>query len=138
MAAPAPNERSTAPLVTTRRPPLLRKRILLVDDQASVRQAIALLLRLDNHTVIEAANGTEALAKFKPDRFDLVITDFQMPLMKGNELAVKIKLARPAQPVLMITAYAEQLENSDSPVDAVLDKPFQLEDLRRVMATLLA
>ena len=65
-------------------------------------------------------------ALFKPGHFDLVITDFQMPQMKGNELAARIKQAWPAQPILMITAYAEQLNQSDSPVDALLDKPFQL------------
>ena len=138
MEAPAPNERLTVPTRATRRPGFPRKRILLVDDQQSVRQAIALLLSLDNHTVVEAANGTEALALFNPGGFDLVITDFQMPQMNGNELAAKIKLAWPPQPVLMITAYAEQLEGSDNPVDAQLDKPFQLEDLRRVMTKLLS
>jgi two-component system chemotaxis response regulator CheY len=138
MAAPAPNERSTVPLRATKRLGFPGKRILLVDDQQSVRQTIALLLSLDKHTVVEAANGTEALALFKPGGFDLVITDFQMPQMNGNELAAKIKLAWPVQPVLMITAYAEQLEESDNPVDALLDKPFQLEDLRRVMTKLLA
>jgi CheY-like chemotaxis protein len=138
MATPAPDERSTISLGATRRPGFPGKRILLVDDQRSVRQAIALLLSLDEHTVVEAEDGIEALALFKPGRFDLVITDFQMPQMKGNELAAKIKLAWPAQPVLMITAYAEQLDQCNNPVDALLDKPFQLEDLRRVMTKLLA
>ena len=93
---------------------------------------------MDRHLVVEAANGAEALALFKPGRFDLVITDFQMPRMNGNELAAKIKLAWPPQPVLMITAYAEQLDEADSPIDALLDKPFQIADLRRTMAKLLA
>ena len=69
---------------------------------------------------------------------DLVITDFEMPQMKGDELATRIKQAWPAQPVLMITAYAEQLGDSDNPVDALLNKPFHLEDLRRAMAELLS
>ena len=115
-----------------------RKRILLVDDQQSVREAINLLLSLDEHTVVEAANGAEALDLFMRDHFDLVITDFEMPNMKGNELATRIKQASPAQPILMITAYAEQLGDSDNPVDAILDKPFQLEDLRQAMAKLLS
>ena len=120
-----------------KRPKLLGKRILLVDDQRPVRDAISLLLGLDQHTVIEAANGAEALALFKPDHFDLVITDFEMPKMKGNELAERIKLICPSQPILMITAYVERLEDADNPVDSVLNKPFQLEDLRQVIADLL-
>ena len=138
MGVPAPKEPTAGPARATTRPGFLRKRILLVEDQQSVRQAIALLLSLDRHSVVEAANGAEALALFKPGRFDLVITDFQMPRMNGNELAAKIKLAWPPQPVLMITAYAEQLDEADSPVDALLDKPFQIADLRRTMAKLLA
>jgi CheY-like chemotaxis protein len=117
---------------------LLRKRILLVDDQRSVRQSLGFLLRLDEHTVVEAANGAEAFVLFQGGHFDLVITDFEMPKMKGNELASRIKQILPAQPILMITAYAEQSGASENPVDAILDKPFQLEDLRRVMAELLS
>ena len=118
--------------------PPRHKRILLADDQQSVRDAIRLLLSLDEHTVVEAADGAEALAAFMRDRFDLVITDFEMPNMKGNELAARIKHIAPTQPVLMITAYAEALGDSVRPVDAVLDKPFQFQDLRQAMADLLS
>jgi len=69
----------------------LRSRILLADDQQSVREAISLLLSLDEHEVIEAANGAEALDLFMRGHFHLVITDFEMPNMKGNELAARIK-----------------------------------------------
>ena len=116
----------------------LRKRILLVDDQQPVREAIRLLLGLDEHKVVEASSGAEALELFRRDCFDLVITDFEMPRMKGNELATRIKQLVPAQPIIMITAYAEQLGDSNNPVDAILTKPFQLDDLRQAMARLLS
>jgi CheY-like chemotaxis protein len=115
----------------------VRKRILLVDDQQSVREAIGLLLSLDDHTVIEAADGAAALDLFARDHFDLVITDFEMPNMKGNELAMRIKRLSPSRPILMITAYAERLGDASNPVDAILNKPFHLADLRRVIAQLL-
>jgi CheY-like chemotaxis protein len=115
----------------------LRKRILLVDDQQTVREAIMLVLGLDGHTVIEAENGAAALELFMRDRFDLVITDFEMPVMKGNELAVRIKKLSPSQPVLMMTAYTERFRDSDNPVDGILGKPFDFKDLRQVMAELL-
>jgi len=115
-----------------------QRSILLVDDQKPVREAINLLLRLDEHTVTEAADGAMALELFMGGHFDLVITDFEMPNMKGNELAARIKRASPSQPILMITAYAEQLGDSDNPVDAILNKPFHLEDLRQAIAKLLA
>ena len=117
---------------------LRQKRILLVEDQPAVRGSIALLLSLDEHTVAEAADGVEGFALFRPGGFDLVITDFDMPRMNGDELARKIKQVCPAQPVLMITAYAERLGGSDNPVDAILSKPFQLDELRGAMAGLLS
>ena len=76
------NSHQPASRVTAKRRRILRKRILLVDDQRPVRDAISLLLRLDGHAVVVAGNGVEALGLFKPDSFDLVITDFEMPLMK--------------------------------------------------------
>jgi CheY-like chemotaxis protein len=124
--------------VAVETPTVRGKRILLVDDQRAVRDAINLLLSLDAHTVTQAADGVEAVALYSPGKFDLVITDFEMPQMRGDELAARIKAESPAQPVLMITAYAEQLADGDSPVDAILDKPFQLDDLRRLIADLLS
>ncbi len=126
-----------APRLAAKQRKLLRKRILLVDDQRPVRDAVNLLLGLDGHAVVGAASGAEALALFKPGHFDLVITDFEMPQMRGDELATRIKQVSPSQPILMITAYAERLGDAGNPVDAVLNKPFQLEDLRRAIVELL-
>jgi CheY-like chemotaxis protein len=115
-------------------PNILRgKRILVADDEQTVREAISMLLSVDDHTVTEAENGAEAFAIFTQGKFDLVITDFAMPVMKGNELAVKIKNLAPNQPVVMLTAYAEQ-RNAQNPVDLVINKPFQLHDLRVAIA----
>jgi CheY-like chemotaxis protein len=113
------------------------RRILLVDDQRSVREAIGFLLRLDGYAVIEAMDGALALDMFLHEHFDLVITDLEMPNMKGTELAARIKQVSPRQPIVMITAYAERLRGTSNPVDAILDKPFQLKDLRRVLTLLL-
>jgi two-component system cell cycle response regulator CpdR len=115
-------------------PNILRgKRILVADDEQAVREAISMLLSVDDHTVTEAENGAEAFAIFTQGKFDLVITDFAMPVMKGNELAVKIKNLAPNQPVVMLTAYAEQ-RNAENPVDLVINKPFHLHELREAIA----
>jgi CheY-like chemotaxis protein len=84
-----------------------------------------------------AASGKEALAMFDQEQFDLVITDFEMPAMKGDELAAAIKARAPKQPVVMITAYAEMLQASGNPltgVDLIISKPFLLENLREAIA----
>jgi len=113
------------------------KRILLVDDELGVRHAFRMMLEIDEHKVTEANNGAEALDLFIKGQFDLVITDFEMPAMKGNELAVRIKRLAPGQPILMITAYGKELGDSENPVDAIVNKPFTFTDLRRALAELL-
>ncbi len=113
------------------------KRILVAEDERGVREVLQFLLRMDGHTVILSANGQEALEQYRNDRFDLVITDYAMPIMPGNELAVRIKQMTPGQPILMITAFPEKVGQPDNPVDAILQKPFGCDELRGVMAELL-
>ena len=110
------------------------KNILIVDDDSMVRGSIKLLLSIDRHNVTEAANGHEALQLFTGSQYDLVITDYFMPGMRGDELAQNIKNIAPAQPVLMLTAYVEKLLDGGKPADAVLGKPLSIDDLRRAVA----
>ena len=115
---------------------LVRKRILLVEDGTPVRESINSLLCRDDHTVVQANNGAEAFCLFRSGQFDLVMTDFELPFMKGNELAARIKQLAPGQPILMITGYAKR-PGPDNPVDAVLSKPVDLGQLRTAMTRLL-
>jgi two-component system, cell cycle response regulator CpdR len=114
------------------------KRILLVDDEPSVRGSFRMMLDIDDHIVTEASDGAEALDVFAKGRFDLVTTDFEMPVMKGNELAVRIKKLAPKQPILMMTAYGRELGDSENPVDSILNKPFTMDNLREAIAKLLS
>jgi len=114
------------------------KRILVVDDDAGTRESLRLLLNIDRHIVFAASNGTEALAAVAQQNLDLVILDYFMPGMPGNELAIMIKAIAPTLPILMISAYLEKLGERDKPVDMVLGKPFGLEELRHPIARLLA
>ncbi len=118
-------------------PRVFKKRILLAEDERGVREAIKYLLRVDEHLVIEADNGAEALEQFRREQFDLVITDYIMPQMRGDELAANIKNVAPNQPVLMISAYAEELAGGHARVDGLLRKPFTFQELRSTMARLL-
>jgi CheY-like chemotaxis protein len=110
--------------------------ILLVDDEPTVRRAIKLLLEHDGHEVQVADCGEAALALTEQRKFDLVITDFSMPGMKGDELIARIRQLQPDQPVIMATAFAEQYKVFGQPsgnVDTVLLKPFSLGDLREAI-----
>lgn len=116
------------------------KRILVVDDEPFVCDAVKLMLAFDGHEVETANSGKQALTVFEKGKFDLVITDFAMPEMKGDELAAAIKSRAPGQPVVMITAYAEMLQASGNPllgVDFVISKPFLLENLREAIVKVL-
>jgi len=118
-------------------PPFPQRRILVVDDEPFVCDAVKMMLAFDGHSVETASSGKDALAIFDKTKFDLVITDFAMPTMKGDELALAIKARNPRQPVVMITAYAEMLQSTGSPlpgVDFIISKPFLLENLREAIS----
>ena len=122
-------------------PAILPKRILVVDDEACVIDAVKMMLKLDGHTVETASSGQEALALYQQAKFDLVITDFSLPGMTGNDLANQLKARNPKQPIVMITAYAELLAANQTPMDAgdcTLSKPFSLGDLRAALAKAIA
>jgi CheY-like chemotaxis protein len=117
--------------------PFPQRRILVVDDEPFVCDAVRMMLAFDGHSVETASSGKDALAMFDKSKFDLVITDFAMPLMKGDELAMEIKARNPGQPIVMITAYAEMLLASGTPipgVDLIISKPFLLENLREAIS----
>ena len=120
-------------------PPVIRgKRILLVDDEEPLRACLRMMLELEGYQVTEASNGAEALNLFTKGEFDLVITDFQMPVMEGNKLAVNLKLLAPSLPILMVTASGRAGRDAENPVDALLNKPFTVTELHCALRQLLA
>ena len=110
-----------------------QRRILVVDDEPLVCLTLQILLASEGHIVDAAKSGSEALALFKPGKFDMIFTDYFMPEMKGDQLAAAIKRRSPKQPVVMITAFPEKLTSSDCPlggVDSFICKPIELGTLR--------
>lgn len=82
-----------------------RKKVLVVDDHPSVREALRLMLESCGYDCVPVADGAAALAKLKAGHFDVVITDYAMPKMNGLELldSLSCTLTRPAQPVIFHT-----------------------------------
>lgn len=112
------------------------KHILVVDDEPLVGQSIQMLLE-DDCVIEYAQNAAEAIAMFKPGKFDMIFTDYMMPQIKGDKLAETIKRYAPGQPVVMITAFPERLQSSACPlggVDSFICKPFDAETLRTAIA----
>lgn len=114
-------------------------RILLVEDEESIRKALDKRLRKLGHEVVTAHDGVEALELFSPHAFDLLITDYRMPRMDGLELMGRVRSLAATLPVLVITGTST--ENPEIFVErgaqACLLKPISKEDLETTVNRLL-
>ncbi len=87
-----------------------RKRVLVVDDHPSVREALRLVLQSCGYECVPVADGAEALEQLSAAHFDVVITDYEMPNMNGLELLRSLSSSRPRppQPVILHTGNANE------------------------------
>jgi DNA-binding response OmpR family regulator len=122
--------------MNTNRDGAVEKRVLVVDDERLLREVVRLVLGKAGFTVVESNNGAEALALFAKGRFDMVIVDYQMPFLKGNELAAAIRRIAPRQSIVMVSGFRREA-GPDNPVDAVLGKPLDYTRLRILIERLL-
>lgn len=118
-------------------------RILLAEDDDSVRAFVRRALELDGHSVFAVEDGSIALETLESDAggFDLLVSDIKMPIMDGIALALNVARDKPDLPILLMTGYADQRERAhglDQIVRDVVSKPFSLADIRRVVAATLA
>ena len=107
-------------------------RILLVEDEESIRDVVKLNLELENHEVVTAIDGKIALKHFKEQHFDIILLDVMLPEIDGFQVCEQIRLTDMKVPIMMLTA-------KDTPLDRVtglkkgaddyLTKPFNLEEL---------
>ncbi len=111
------------------------KNVLVVDDDMPIRQLLDGLLRHLGHTPHTVSSGADALRKIETTPFDLFLVDYNMPIMRGDELAREIKRQRPTAPVVLITGSPPQ----DVPdyIDRVMRKPFSLAELAEVLSAFL-
>jgi CheY-like chemotaxis protein len=114
-------------------------RILLLDDDPSVREFLSDALTELGHKVILAASGEEAFACLQLWKPDLALIDYAMPDMHGADVARTIRTMLPDLPIVFVTGYAEtgQLEAALGPDAPVLRKPFTIEELAYVVDELL-
>jgi two-component system cell cycle response regulator CpdR len=116
-------------------------RILITEDEDSLRSFVARALRMDGHETVEAADGAEGLEALDGGRFDLLLSDIRMPVKDGIELTHKAAAAHPGLKILLMTGYAEQRERADDLATKIVDvvsKPFTLPDIRTAVAKALA
>ena len=119
-------------------------RVLIVDDSITSRHVLRRVLEnMGVGNCVEAENGQQAIDILSEQNFDLIVTDFNMPEVNGSELAqyVRRSSAHSHTPLLMVTARANepQLANvKQSGVDALTDKPFEPDTLRKILSKLLS
>ena len=116
--------------------PTAPARVLVVDDEKMVRSVLKKLLVLKGHSVHAVGSGQEALSLLKEEAFDLVITDHGMPEMNGRQLATRIRRRTPALPLILLTGDTE-IDEATEAVDAVVGKPFQVDQIERHIQRLL-
>ncbi|MEW6128433.1 MAG: GAF domain-containing protein [Acidobacteriota bacterium] len=115
-------------------------RILVVDDDDRVRNAISEMLRLSQHHVQEAINGRQALAFLEKSEYDLVLTDLSMPDMDGWAVATEIRRIKESSKIILLTGYGNQAENIETYqnlVDGILAKPISINDLSITISQML-
>jgi len=113
----------------------MAKRILIVDDSATVRKFVAASLAMQGFTVVAACDGMDALEKLPSGTFDLVITDLNMPNMDGFELIRSLRenpLTREV-PVIILSSLGDRdsmAAGRELGVKSYLMKPFSLEKIQ--------
>ncbi|TVR89069.1 MAG: sigma-54-dependent Fis family transcriptional regulator [Saprospirales bacterium] len=111
-------------------------RVLIVDDEKSIRKTLREILEYEKYEVEEAGDGLECLAKVKGGKIDLIILDIKMPKMDGTETLERLQLLAPDIPVVMISGHA----TIDTAVEAVKKGAFDFiskpPDLNRMLITL--
>jgi two-component system response regulator PilR (NtrC family) len=111
-------------------------KILIVEDEKSMREVMKILLEGEGHAVTTASDGLDGLSCIEKDIFDLVITDMKMPKANGFEVLKKIKEISPDTMVIMITAFG----NTETAIEAMklgaydyISKPFNIDEIRLIV-----
>jgi two-component system alkaline phosphatase synthesis response regulator PhoP len=110
----------------------MTQRILLVEDEESIREAVKLNLELENFEVVCTGSGREALQIIQDQRFDLLILDVMLPEVSGFELCEQVRLTDREVPILFLTAKdgaMDRVAGLKLGADDYLTKPFVLEEL---------
>ena len=107
--------------------------VLVVDDEGSIRRLASRALRMAGYRVLEASGGTEALRFLDGEApLDLLLTDINMPDLKGDEVARRFRQARPDLKVLYLSGFVDALFTDRSVLwegEAFLEKPFTIKGL---------
>ena len=123
---------------TTNRPERSQK-ILIVDDDEAVRDAVAMVLQAAGYCVYTAADGGQALEQFQDDRMDLLMLDLGLPIKSGWEVFERIATEYPSVPIIVITGLPnQQFTALAAGASVLMEKPLDVVSLLRCIKDLLA
>jgi CheY-like chemotaxis protein len=131
--AAAEREESDSPLAP------MRATVLVVDDDADVRQFLVESLQTFGYHVLEAEDGYAGLSVLAKSSPHLAIIDYAMPSLTGVEMVRELRLKRPDLPILFTSGYAEtaEIEEALDKITSVLRKPFEISKLQQIISELL-
>jgi CheY-like chemotaxis protein len=112
-------------------------RILVIDDEDSVRKILYQMLKAKGYQVVVASSGEEGIERFKQEPFDLVFTDLGMPRMSGWEVGRALKEIDPKIPIALITGWGVELNREkmkETGIDLVVSKPFNFDQVVRLVS----
>lgn len=104
-------------------------RVLVVDDEPSIRLLCRVNLELDGHEVLEASSLATARRELEREEVDLVVLDVHLYNERSDALVVECHARRPPIPVVLVTGSVEMTDAGLSAADAILPKPFELDQL---------
>ena len=110
--------------------------ILLVEDDNAVRAVAMSILKRAGYSVVEAGNAGEALliCEQNGSEIQLLITDYIMPHMTGDQLILRLRSIVPGLPSIIMSGYMKRVNSEKLETDAILSKPFKPEELLRLCA----
>ncbi len=116
-------------------------RILVAEDDHSVREFVRRALELQGHDVVVAHDGAEAVAAMgRAEDYDLLLADIKMPVMDGIALALKAASQAPDMPIILMTGFADQRERAyglETLIHDVITKPFTLDEVTATVSEAL-
>jgi two-component system OmpR family response regulator len=116
----------------------MSRKILVVDDESSIREALSKVLHAENYEVVSAENGQEAMDKFKSGKIDLVLLDLGLPLKDGQDTMIWLAQVNPLLPVVIITGRSNQGQLAEKlGADALMEKPLDVPRLLQTIRELL-
>jgi CheY-like chemotaxis protein len=117
----------------------MKARVLVVDDDVSVRESLQKVLEVAGYEVVMAGGGLEAAVRFEPEQIDMLLLDLNLPNQSGWEVLEHLTTRYPLVPVIIITGLPGQFSTAlAAGADALFEKPIEVPPLLKTMERLLA